>query len=100
MGETHKQMEKRGKKSDVKKRSKEMKLESDKMRHMHLYGMITGDIMQLCFFFSSFVSFLVFAHGLALLAEQQSFLTLHICASTVWPNSPHFLKTKRKMEFS
>lgn len=47
------------------------------------------------FFFSSFVSFLVFAHGLALLAEQQSFLTLHICASTVWPNSPHFLKTKK-----
>lgn len=80
-----------------------MKLESDKMRHMHMYGMIKAEIMQLgfffCFFFS-FVSFLVFAHGLALLAEQQKFpYTSHLCLNCVAQFSA-FLKDQKKMEFS
>lgn len=45
--------------------------------------------------FFPFVSFLEVAHDLALLTQQQSFLTLHICASTVWPNSLNFLKTQK-----
>lgn len=89
-----------GKKSDVRKRNKEMTVESDKMRHMHMYGMIKSEIMRSWVFFFKFLfHFWCSPMALALLAEQQSFLTLHICASNVWPNSLHFLKTK-KMEFS